>query len=96
MTESTILHNLTAEQLKTLFQGLQSQLTELKQNFQPKAPTEYLTRSEVAEMLKCDLSTVHNWTKKGKLIAYGLGNRVYYKRSEVEAVLIPIGKEEGK
>jgi excisionase family DNA binding protein len=96
MTESTILHNLTAEQLKTLFQGLQSQLTELKQNFQPKAPTEYLTRNEVSEMLKCDLSTVHNWTKKGKLIAYGLGNRVYYKRSEVEAVLIPIGKEAEK
>lgn len=93
MTESTILHNLTAEQLKKLFESLQSQLTDLKQNLQPKAPTEYLTRNEVAEMLKCDLSTIHNWTKKGKLIPYGLGNRVYYKRSEVEAVLVPIGKE---
>lgn len=90
---STLIHDLTHEQFLLLFEGLQAQLTELKQNFQPKTPTEYLTRSEVAEMLKCDLSTIHNWTKKGKLIPYGIGNRVYYKRSEVEAVLVPIGKE---
>lgn len=88
--ESTILHNVTAEQITSLFKGLQSQLAELKQNFEPKAPTEYLTRSEVAEMLKCDLSTIHNWTKKGKLIPYGVGNRVYYKRSEVESAIIAI------
>ena len=86
---ATILHNVTSEQINSLFQGLQNQLTELKQNFEPKAPTEYLTRTEVSEMLKCDLSTVHNWTKKGKLIPYGIGNRVYYKRQEVEAVLKP-------
>jgi len=89
MEQSTILHNLTPEQINSLFQGLQNQLTELKQNFEPKAPTEYLTRTEVSEMLKCDISTIHNWTKKGKLIPYGIGNRVYYKRLEVEAVLKP-------
>ena len=76
----------------SLFEGLQSQLTELKQNFEPKSPTEYLTRNEVAEMLKCDLSTLHNWVKKGKLIPYGIGNRVYFKRSEIEKVLSPIAK----
>jgi hypothetical protein len=93
MTESTILHNLTAEQLKALFEGLQAQLTELKQSFEPKTPSEYLTRNDVAKMLKCDLSTIHNWTKKGKLIPYGIGNRVYYKRSEVESMLVPFGNE---
>lgn len=93
METSTILHNVTAEQINSLFQGLQNQLTELKQNFEPKVPTEYLTRSEVAEMLKCDLSTIHNWTKKGKLQPYGIGNRVYFKRSEIEAVLLPYGKD---
>jgi excisionase family DNA binding protein len=95
MKNSTILHDVSPEQINSLFEGLKNQLTELKTNFAPKVPTEYLTRTEVAEWLKCDLSTVHNWTKKGKLIPYGIGNRVYYKRSEVEAVLLPFGKEKG-
>lgn len=61
-----------------------SLLPELKKEFQPKTPTEYLTRHEVAELLKIDISSVHNWTKKGILISYGIGGRVYYKRVEVD------------
>jgi excisionase family DNA binding protein len=68
------------------------QLAEIKKSFEPKKPTEYLTRSEVAELLKCNESTVHNWTKKGKLVKHCIGNRSYYKRSEVEAAIITIGK----
>ena len=85
---ATLIHEVTYDQLLSLFEGLQKQLTELKQNFEPKTPTEYLTRNELAELLKCDLSTIHNWTKKGKLIPYGIGNRVYYKRNEVESSLL--------
>ena len=95
MENSTILHNVTAEQINSLFAGLQNQIKDLKENFEPKSPNEYLTRNEVAEMLKCDLSTIHNWCKKGKLIPYGIGNRVYFKRSEIEVVLIPFGKNKG-
>jgi excisionase family DNA binding protein len=92
---STLIHDLTHEELVSLFEGLQNQLSEIKKHFEPKIPVEYLTRNELAEMLKCDLSTIHNWTKKGKLIPYGIGNRVYYKRSEVESVLLPFGKNKG-
>lgn len=59
----------------------------LSKQFQPKEPTQYLTRQEVKEMLSIDLSTLSRWTKDGKLKAYGIGNRVYYKRSEVEDTL---------
>lgn len=59
----------------------------LSKQFQPKEPTQYLTRQEVKEMLSIDLSTLSRWTKNGKLKAYGIGNRVYYKRSEVEDTL---------
>jgi excisionase family DNA binding protein len=89
---STIIHDVTPEEIAALFEGLQNQLAEIKQNFEPKTPVEYLTRSEVAKKLKCDLSTVHNWTKSGKLKPYSIGNRIYYKLSEVEAALIPLGK----
>lgn len=85
------LINLSAEQLQTaIIEGVKTQLDELKKEFRPKEPTEWLTRTEVKQLLKVDLSTVHNWTKKGKLKAYGMGNRVYYKRSEVEEMLIPL------
>lgn len=60
---------------------------ELSKEFQPKQPTEYLTRAEVCELLKVDLSTLYRWTKSQKLTAYGIGNRVYYKRSEIEFYL---------
>lgn len=91
MKNSTLLHDLTPEEIFDLFKGLKNQIEELKKDFQPKSPDEYITRNELAELLKCDLSTIHNWTKKGKLKAYGIGNRVYYKRSEVQAVMKPLG-----
>ena len=86
---ATLIHNYSPEQITNLFRDLKNEILELKNNFQSKEPSEYLTRSEVSKLFKCDLSTVHNWTKSGKLKAYGIGNRVYYKRSEVESVLIP-------
>jgi len=85
------------ENLPNAVSRVSSDLTELKQlveeikaSFEPKKPAEYMTRSEVAEMLKCDLSTIHNWNQKGKLRKYCLGNRTYYKRSEIEAAMTVI------
>lgn len=87
---------ITPEQLQNaIVDGVNSKLEDLKRNFQPKEPEELLTRTEVAEMFKIDLSSVHNWTKKGKLKSYGVSGsaRVYYKRSEIESLLIQINKD---
>lgn len=85
------LIQVTPEQLQELIlKGVKVELDSLKSQLQPKSPTEYLTRNQVKELLNVDLSTVHNWTKRGKLKAYGLGNRIYYKRSEVEAAIQPL------
>ena len=62
----------------------------LKDHFQPKEPTEWLTRNDVKELLHINLSTVWAWTKKNKLKAYGIGNRIYYKRLEIEQAIQPI------
>ena len=88
------LISITPEQLESkILQGVQSQLQELKSSFQPKEPTEYLTRQEVSELLKVNLSTVHNWTKNGTLVSYGIGgSRIYYKRAEVEEALVKLEK----
>lgn len=81
----------TPQQIEdAILKGVQIQIDKLKSEFQPKIPNEYLTRNEVKELLKVDLSTVHNWTKKKKLLAYGIGSRVYYKRCEVEQSIKPL------
>jgi hypothetical protein len=81
----------TPQQLRNEFkEDVKSLLDELKKNFQPKEPTEYLTRSEVSELLQIDISTVHNWTKKKILIANQIGGRVYYKRSDVENAIVEL------
>lgn len=85
------LHNATPEQLTdTILQGVKQQIEELKKQYQPKEPEEYLSRAEVAKMLKVDISTVHNWSRSGKLKRHGIGNRVYFKRSEVERAIIQL------
>jgi len=69
-----------------------NELEKLKNEFQPKEAAIYLTRQEVAELLQVDLSTLHNWVKKGKLISYGIGARVYFKRAEIDLALKPLNK----
>lgn len=95
MTNQTLIHNVTPEEITSLFKGLQNQIKELNEKFEPKNPTELLTRNEVTELLKCNLGTLHNWVKKGKLTPYGIGNRVYFKRSDLENALVCLGKEKG-
>ncbi|MCF8423925.1 MAG: helix-turn-helix domain-containing protein [Bacteroidia bacterium] len=93
MKQSTILHDVSPEQITSLFEELKNQIKVLNEKFEPKTPTEYLTRNEVVDMLKCDLSTLWLWTKKGKLTSYGIGNRTYYKRTEVENAIICLNKK---
>ena len=75
-----------------IFNYIDKKFDELKKSFQPKEPTEFLTRQEVSSLLKIDLSSVHNWTKKKILQSYQIGGRVYYKRSEVENAIIKLNK----
>jgi hypothetical protein len=53
---------------------------------------ELLTRQEVANYFKVNISTIRNWTRQGILKKYGVGDRVYYKRHEVKVVLIEINE----
>mgnify|MGYP003564979965 FL=1 len=82
----------TQEFKNSLLSDVKKELETLSEQFQPKEPTQYLTRKEVAEMLQIDLSTLHNWVKKGKLTPYGIGHRVYFKRQEIEAALKPLNQ----
>lgn len=67
-------------------------LDDFLKHYKPIRPAEYLTRQQVAKMFDVDLSTVHNWCKSGKLKPLGIGSRVYFLRTEIEASLIPLNQ----
>ena len=69
------------------------QLLELKKKLlSENANDELLTRKEACEFLQIDSSTLWHWTNKGKVKAYGIANRRYYKRSELTEALKPLKK----
>jgi len=87
------LISVTPQQLQdAIIEGVKKQLEDLKKNFEPKTPTEYLSRQETAELLKVDVSTIHNYTKRKILTAWGISGRVYYKRSEIENAMVKLKK----
>ena len=76
--------DLITELKNSLIPELKAQLSA---QFQPIQPTEYLTRSEVCKLLKIDLSTLHRWRKDGTISSFGIGNRVFIKRSEIDQII---------
>ena len=55
---------------------------------------ELLTREETCKLLKVDSSTLWRWTNKGKIKAYGIGNRRFYKKEELLESLIKLNCNE--
>jgi hypothetical protein len=69
---------------------LNKHFKKVTKHLQPKEPTVYLTRKEVATLLSVDLSSVHNMTVKGILQKYQISGRVLYNRAEVECSIVKI------
>ena len=91
MNESILLQNVSPERLTELIEdGIKSQIKDLKKEISTHDPNELLTRTETCKYLQIDSSTLWHWTNKGKVIAYGIGNRRYYKKGELLKCLIPI------
>ena len=76
-----------------LKEALKEQINEIKNSI-PQSE-QLLTREQTADLLNVNLSTLWAWTKKGKLQSYGIGNKVFYKRSEIENSLIPLNNNKG-
>lgn len=48
---------------------------------------EFLTRRETADLFNVSLVTLHSWSNNGTLKPYRMGNRTYFKRSELMETL---------
>ncbi len=96
MQESKItqVHGVNPQEFKdSIISDIKAEFDKLSQNFQPVLPPEYLTRQEVAKILKISLVTLSDWNRKGILKPYRLGNLIRYKQSELDQALISINKK---
>jgi hypothetical protein len=89
-----LLQNLTVEQLQQLIgTSVRNGIQELQKELQSKDNSEELmTREETCQFLKIDSSTLWAWTNNGKVKAYGIGARRYYKKSELMECLTLLKK----
>ena len=78
---------LSTEDLKELFRSESDSFKE--QNAKSNVDIFY-TREETADRFKIDLSTLHRWTKSGKIIPHAIGARIYYKESSIQQALIKL------
>jgi hypothetical protein len=93
MNNSILLQNVSPEELtKLISDGIKGQLDDLKKLIDVRDPNELLSRDEACKYLQIDSSTLWHWTNKKKVIAYGIGNRRYYKKAELVESLIPVKK----
>ena len=82
--QSSILIHASLEDLSELFkQNRKIDREELKEELKKESSDELLTREQTCKFLQIDSSTLWAWTNKSKVIAYGIGNRRYYKKAEL-------------
>jgi hypothetical protein len=83
---------LTPEQLTDLISSIITpQIEEIKNCLKQQVSDDaLLTRAQTCELLQIDSSTLWNWSKKGRVTVYGIGNRRYYKKAELLASLVPM------
>lgn len=88
-----MLHNLAPKELEELIKkAVKEEFVEFKKTLSVENPNELLTRAEACEFLKIDSSTLWHWTNKGKITAYGIAYRRYYKKQELLESLVKLNK----
>ena len=100
MTTSILLQNVSTEDFKDLTEdfkdlikeSVKSQLDDFAKELKVHNPDELLTREQTCEFLQIDSSTLWHWTNKGKVTAYGIGSRRYFKKAEILENLKPLKK----
>jgi len=81
----------TPEALTELIkEGVKNLLEDFKGNFTTNNNDELLTREQACAFLQIDGSTLWHWTNKGRVKAYAIVNRRYYKKIELLEALTPV------
>ena len=73
---------------KEIISAVTSQLISSTSYLKAHENSELLSRKETAAYFNIALSTLWKYTKKGNLKAYYIGNKVFYKKNEIECALV--------
>lgn len=89
MENTIILQGITVSDLLTEIDSIvERQIKDQVANLILKKTPKFVTREEVASMLKVSMPTINVWSKQGILISYRIGRRVYFKSNELEDALV--------
>ena len=80
------INEFSSELIKQHLNELLRQISEIKEIIS-EMNSELMTRKQVADLLQISLPTLWDWTNKGIIPAYRIGNKVRYKRNEILKVL---------
>lgn len=86
------LVNLITESVKTQIQELS---IHLKESQPTKESKEFLNRNETAKLFGVSLPTIHLWQNNGILRVYKMGNRCFFKYSELLETLYDSNRKQG-
>lgn len=98
MDKTILLHEISPEDLTEIIRkAVRAELTAflLELNIDKNDPDVLLSRAEACDLLKVSLTTLWNWTKSDKVKAYGMGNRIFYKKKELLESLVKLNYHQG-
>jgi excisionase family DNA binding protein len=87
MQNGVLIEQVDRETLLGFIENVDKSLTAINGKLSPPPATVWLTTEQVAERLQVSRVSVWDWTKKGLLKSYRIGNQVRYIESEVNAAL---------
>ena len=87
--QSIQMLNITPNDLANLInEGIKKELSEFKKALNPDdLQSPHLTRRQTAEFFGVSLNCVNDWRRKGIIKDYKVGQRTYFKRSELMQVM---------
>ena len=85
-------HTSKDELIQNIINGVSKKLNEIEKNFQPKEPTQWLTKKEVSVLLSISLVTIDDWSRKSILSPFRIGNRIRFRRIDVDNALTKINE----
>jgi hypothetical protein len=90
----TMLQSVTPEQMIDLFgKEFDKRFKAIAEEIKIQKDKEILlTRKEVCEFFQINPSTLFHWVNKGKINAYGISGRRYYKKAELMNSLTLLSK----
>lgn len=96
MTEVKIIQVTPTELVDLIATGVEQKLKEFSIKLNSRSTENlnpHFSRKECAKFLGISLNCLNDWCRKGILCKYQLGQKIYFKREEIEQVMFKHSKK---